>query len=217
MNVPTPVLSLAIQPASRTDKEHLVHGLEDLATQDPTFHVHIDQQTGRVIIAGMGELHLEIIVGRLRSEFNVEATAGRPQVIYKETLAPLADGGSDVKRHDGQARKVRLEPIMRVEVVAPTEYAAGVARDLGSRRGQLQAQESRGGAQIIRATVPLAEMLGYATDLRLRTHGLGSWSMHLDRYEEMTDGPLGPDLPVREPHPRRPEGRTSAAALAEPE
>ena len=244
--------------------------------EDPTFRVQTDPQTGQVIIAGMGELHLEIIVDRLKREFNVEATVGKPQVAYKETLTRPADGemkyakqtggrgqyghvkihlfpgepgsgyifenettgGSipkefikpidegikealtrgvlagypiddvrielyDGSYHDvdslgngvqdrrldgvpgrgeeGQAGAART--VMRVEVVVPKEHMGDVMGNLSSRRGQIQSQEDRGGTQIIQARVPLSEMFGYATDLRSRTQGRATYSMHFDRYE----------------------------------
>jgi elongation factor G len=277
MDFPEPVISLAIEPKTKSDQEKLGVGLQKLMAEDPTFRVNTDQQTGQVIIRGMGELHLEIIVDRLKREFNVEATVGKPQVAYKETLTRQADGemkyakqtggrgqyghvkihlypgepgtgyifenevtqGSIPKEfikpvdegikealtrgvlagypiddvrielYDGsyhdvdssemafkiagsmafqdaakKARPVLLEPVMRVEVVVPKEYMGDVMGNLSSRRGQIQSQEDRGGTQIISARVPLSEMFGYATDLRSRTQGRATYSMHFDRYEQ---------------------------------
>ncbi|HVZ21583.1 MAG TPA: elongation factor G [Vicinamibacterales bacterium] len=277
MDFPKPVISLAIEPKTKADQEKLGVGLQKLRAEDPTFHVQTDQQTGQVIIAGMGELHLEIIVDRLKREFNVEASVGKPQVAYKETLTRPADGemkyakqtggrgqyghakihlypgepGSgyifeneivggaipkefikpidegikealtrgvlagypidDVRivLYDGsyhdvdssemafkiagsmafqdaakKAKPVLLEPVMRVEVVVPKDYLGDVMGNLASRRGQIQSQEDRGGTQIINARVPLSEMFGYATDLRSRTQGRATYSMHFDRYEQ---------------------------------
>ncbi len=277
MDFPKPVISLAIEPKTKSDQEKLGVGLQKLRAEDPTFHVQTDIQTGQVIIAGMGELHLEIIVDRLKREFNVEATVGKPQVAYKETLTRPADGemkyakqtggrgqyghakihvfpgepgtgyifenktvgGSipkefikpidqgiqealtrgvlagypiddvRVELYDGsyhdvdssemafkiagsmafqdaakKARPVLLEPIMRVEVVVPKEHMGDVMGNLSSRRGQIQSQEDRGGTQIINARVPLSEMFGYSTDLRSRTQGRATYSMHFDRYEQ---------------------------------
>jgi elongation factor G len=277
MDFPEPVISLAIEPKTKSDQEKLGQGLAKLMGEDPTFRVKTDQQTGQVIIAGMGELHLEIIVDRLKREFNVEASVGKPQVAYKETLTRPADGEmkyakqtggrgqyAHVKIHlfpgepgtgyvfeneihgaaipkefikpvdegikealtrgvlagypiddvrielyDGsyhdvdssemafkiagsmafqdaakKAKPVLLEPIMRVEVVVPKEYMGDVMGDLASRRGRIQSQEDRGGTQIINARVPLSEMFGYATDLRSRTQGRATYSMHFDRYEQ---------------------------------
>jgi elongation factor G len=277
MDFPEPVISLAIEPKTKVDQEKLGQGLGKLMAEDPTFRVKTDQQTGEVVIAGMGELHLEIIVDRLKREFGVEATVGRPQVAYKETVTRPADGemkyakqtggrgqyghvkihlypgepGSGyvfenettqgsiprefikpvdegikealtrgvlagypvddvrIELYDGsyhdvdssemafkiagsmafqdaakKAKPVLLEPVMRVEVVVPKEHMGDVMGNLSSRRGQIQSQEDRGGTQIINARVPLAEMFGYATDLRSRTQGRATYSMHFDRYEQ---------------------------------
>ncbi|MBA3231799.1 MAG: elongation factor G [Acidobacteria bacterium] len=276
MDFPEPVISLAIEPKTKADQEKLGVGLGKLMAEDPTFRVKTDQQTGEVVIAGMGELHLEIIVDRLKREFNVEASVGRPQVAYKETLTRAADGemkyakqtggrgqyghakihlfpgepGSGyifenkisggsipkefikpidegikealtrgvlagypvddvrIELYDGsyhdvdssemafkiagsmafqdaakKAKPVLLEPVMRVEVVVPKEHMGDVMGNLSSRRGHIQSQEDRGGTQIINARVPLSEMFGYATDLRSRTQGRATYSMHFDRYE----------------------------------
>ena len=277
MDFPEPVISLAIEPKTKGDQEKLGQGLGKLMAEDPTFRVRTDDQTGQVVIAGMGELHLEIIVDRLKREFSVEASVGKPQVAYKETLTRPADGEGryirqtggrgqyghakihlypaepgtgyvfeneivggtipkeyikpidegikealtrgilagypvdDVKieLYDGsfhdvdssemafkiagsmafqdaakKAKPVLLEPVMRVEVVVPKDYLGDVMGDLASRRGRIQSQEDRGGTQIINARVPLSEMFGYATDLRSRTQGRATYSMHFDRYEQ---------------------------------
>jgi len=277
MDFPKPVISLAIEPKTKTDQEKLGVGLQKLMAEDPTFRVNTDIQTGQVIIHGMGELHLEIIVDRLKREFAVEATVGKPQVAYKETLTRPADGemkyakqtggrgqyghvkihlfpgepgtgyifenettgGSIPKEfikpidegikealtrgilagypiddvrielYDGsyhdvdssemafkiagsmafqdaakKAKPVLLEPIMRVEVVVPKEHMGDVMGNLASRRGHIQSQEDRGGTQIIQARVPLSEMFGYSTDLRSRTQGRATYSMHFDCYEQ---------------------------------
>jgi elongation factor G len=277
MDFPEPVISLAIEPKTKGDQEKLGQGLSKLMAEDPTFRVQTDEQTGQVVIAGMGELHLEIIVDRLKREFGVDASVGKPQVAYKETLTRPADGemkyakqtggrgqyghakihlfpgepgsgyifenevtqGSIPKEYikpvdegikealtrgvlagypiddvrivlyDGsyhdvdssemafkiagsmafqdaakKAKPVLLEPVMRVEVVVPKDYMGDVMGDLASRRGRIQSQEDRGGTQIINARVPLSEMFGYATDLRSRTQGRATYSMHFDRYEQ---------------------------------
>jgi len=276
MDFPEPVISLAIEPKTKGDQEKLGQGLQKLMAEDPTFRVETDQQTGQTIIAGMGELHLEIIVERLKREFSVEAAVGKPQVAYKETLTrPSAGEGRYVRQTGGRgqfghakirlfpgdpgtgyvfenaivggsiprefikpidqgirealtrgvlagypiddvrielydgsshdvdssemafkiagsmafqdaakkAKPVLLEPVMRVEVVVPKEHMGDVMGNLASRRGQIQSQEDRGGTQIIAARVPLSEMFGYATDLRSRTQGRATYSMHFDRYE----------------------------------
>ena len=277
MTFPEPVISLAIEPKTKADQEKLGQGMAKLMAEDPTFRVRTDDQTGQVVIAGMGELHLEIIVDRLKREFGVEASVGKPQVAYKETLTAPAEGdgrfvrqtggrgqyghakirliplppgtgyqfeneivGGSVPRefikpidqgiqealtrgilagypiddvrielYDGsyhdvdssemafkiagsmafqdaakKARPVLLEPVMRVEVVVPKDYLGDVMGDLASRRGRIQSQEDRGGTQIISARVPLSEMFGYATELRSRTQGRATYSMHFDRYEQ---------------------------------
>jgi elongation factor G len=277
MDFPEPVIALAIEPKTKGDQEKLGVGLSKLMAEDPTFRVKTDDQTGQVVISGMGELHLEIIVDRLKREFNVEASVGKPQVAYKETLTRPADGEMKyakqtggrgqyghakihlfpgepgtgfvfeneivggaipkefikpieegirealtrgvlagypiddvrIELYDGsyhdvdssemafkiagsmafqdaakKAKPVLLEPIMRVEVVVPKDYLGDVMGDLASRRGRIQSQEDRGGTQIINARVPLSEMFGYATDLRSRTQGRATYSMHFDRYEQ---------------------------------
>jgi len=277
MDFPEPVISLAIEPKTKADQEKLGVGLQKLMQEDPTFRVKTDEQTGQVVIAGMGELHLEIIVDRLFREFSVAASVGKPQVAYKETLTRPAEGemryakqtggrgqfaevkirlfpgepgtgyvfeneisGGSIPReyikpvdegikealtrgvlagypiddvrielYDGKhhevdssemafkiagsmafqdaakkAKPVLLEPVMRVEVVVPKEYIGDVMGDLASRRGRIQSQEERGGTQIVNARVPLSEMFGYATDLRSRTQGRATYSMHFDRYEQ---------------------------------
>ncbi|MBY0494089.1 MAG: elongation factor G [Cyanobacteria bacterium] len=277
MEFPEPVISLAIEPKTKADQEKLGQGMAKLMAEDPTFRVRTDEQTGQVVIAGMGELHLEIIVDRLKREFNVEASVGKPQVAYKETLTKAADGHGLFKRQTGgrgqygnckirlfprdpgtgyefvneivggaipkefikpidqgiqealtrgilagypiddvrielydgdyhdvdssemafkiagslafqdaakKAAPVLMEPVMRVEVVVPKDNMGDVIGDLASRRGKIQSQEDRGGTQIINARVPLSDMFGYATDLRSRTQGRATYSMHFDRYEQ---------------------------------
>jgi elongation factor G len=277
MDFPEPVISLAIEPKTKADQEKLGQGMSKLMGEDPTFRVRTDEQTGQVVIAGMGELHLEIIVDRLKREFGVEATVGKPQVAYKETLTQAAEGdgrfirqtggrgqyghakirlvplppgtgyqfenettGGSIPReyikpvdegikealtrgvlagypiddvrvqlYDGsyhdvdssemafkiagsmafqdaakKAKPVLMEPIMRVEVVCPKDYLGDVMGNLASRRGRIQSQENRGGTEIISARVPLSDMFGYATDLRSRTQGRATYSMHFDRYEQ---------------------------------
>jgi elongation factor G len=277
MQFPEPVISLAIEPKTKADQEKLGQGLGKLQAEDPTFRVRTDPDTGQVVIAGMGELHLEIIVDRLSREFNVEASVGRPQVAYKETLTQEAEGegryirqtggrgqyghakirleprkpgegfefvneisGGSIPReyikpieegikeamsggilagypvddvsvalYDGsyhevdssemafkiagsmafkdaakRAHPVLLEPIMRVEVVVPEEYMGDVIGDLSARRGRILSMEARGGTQIVNSRVPLSEMFGYATDLRSRTQGRATYTMHFDRYEQ---------------------------------
>jgi len=275
---PAPVVQLAIEPKTKADQEKLGIAIGKLVQEDPTLKVHTDAETGQTILAGMGELHLEIVVDRMQREFSVAANVGKPQVAYRETIrkeaqaegrfvrqsggrgqyghvklrvAPLAAGsavefvneivGGTVPReyvsavekgvkealeggvlagypleairvtlYDGsyhdvdssemafkiagsmgvkaaaeKARPVLLEPIMSVEVVVPEEYMGDVIGDLNSRRGRVGGLELRGTSQIIRTMVPLAEMFGYATELRSRTQGRGSFTMHFGRYDEV--------------------------------
>ncbi len=276
MEFPTPVITLAIEPRTKADQEKLGQGLAKLTTEDPTFQVRTDDETGQVVVSGMGELHLEIIVDRLRREFGVAATVGRPQVAYRETLTRAAEaegryvrqtggrgqyghvklrvvpaqagdgfvfedrvfGGAiprefipsveagvreavttgilagypiedvavtllDGSSHDVDssemafkiaasmafrdaarlAAPVLLEPIMRVEVVVPEVYMGDIIADINGRRGKVKSMETHGGTQIVNARVPLAEMFGYATELRSRTQGRATYTMHFDRYD----------------------------------
>ena len=270
MEFPSPVISLAIEPKTESDQEKLGTGLAKLTSEDPTFQVQTDDQTGQVVISGMGELHLEILVDRLQREFGVAATVGRPQVAYRETLTKASDsevryvkqtGGRGqyghvkikvlpgepgqgfefvpkdyiksvqqgikeamtngilagypiedvtVSLYDGshhevdssemafkmagsmafkdasrKAGAVLLEPIMRIEVVVPEEYMGDIIGDLNTRRGSIRSMETHGGTQIVNGRVPLSEMFGYATDLRSRTQGRATFSMHFDCYEQV--------------------------------
>mgnify|MGYP000954499033 CR=1 FL=1 len=275
MEFPEPVIELAIEPKTKQDQDKLGNGLARLAEEDPTFRVTTNPETGDTIIAGVGELHLDVIVDRLKREFKVEANVGAPQVAYRETIRGTADcegkfvrqsggrgqyghvwikfepnegkgfefvdavvGGTvpreyissvksgledalqngmiagypilDIKAtlfdgsyHDvdssemaykvaaslalkNAAKKcgpVLLEPIMAVEVTAPSEYLGSVMGDISSRRGMIEGQEERGNAVSVQASVPLSEMFGYATDLRSFTQGRGNYTMQFDRYE----------------------------------
>ena len=278
MEFPEPVIRVAIEPKTKAGEEKMGIALAKLAEEDPTFRTYTDEETGQTIIAGMGELHLEIIVDRLLREFKVEANVGAPQVAYKETIRKGVDqdtkyarqsggkgqyghvkihvepnesgkgyefeskivGGSvpkeyipaidagiqgamlsgvcagypvvDVKvtLYDGsyhevdssemafkiagsmafkeamrKAQPTLLEPIMKVCVIVPDEYMGDVIGDLNGRRGQIQGYEMRSGAQQIDAFVPLAEMFGYATDLRSRTQGRGQYTMEPSHYIEL--------------------------------
>ena len=274
---PAPVISVAVEPKTKSDQEKMGVALSKLAQEDPTFKVNTDPDSGQTIISGMGELHLEIIVDRMMREFNVQANVGKPQVAYRETIRKESKaegkyirqtGGSgqyghvrirlepneagkgyefvnevvggvipkefikpvdqgikeameggvlagyemvDVKAtlYDGSyhdvdsnemafkiagsmafkeaARKaspVLLEPVMSVEVVVPEEYMGTIIGDLSSRRGRIEGIEHRAGSQVIKAMVPLAEMFGYATNMRSNTQGRATFSMHFSRYEE---------------------------------
>jgi elongation factor G len=274
---PAPVISVAVEPKTKSDQEKMGVALSKLAQEDPTFKVNTDPDSGQTIISGMGEIHLEIIVDRMMREFNVQANVGKPQVAYRETIRKESKaegkyirqtGGSgqyghvrirlepnepgkgyefvnevvggvipkefikpvdqgikeameggvlagyemvDVKAilYDGSyhdvdsnemafkiagsmafkeaARKaspVLLEPVMSVEVVVPEEYMGTIIGDLSSRRGRIEGIEHRAGSQVIKAMVPLAEMFGYATNMRSNTQGRATFSMHFSRYEE---------------------------------
>ncbi|MCY6957357.1 elongation factor G [Clostridium brassicae] len=276
MEFPEPVIHVAIEPKTKAGQEKMGIALAKLAEEDPTFKTYTDQETGQVIIAGMGELHLEIIVDRLQREFKVECNVGAPQVAYKETIknavkaegkfvrqsggrgqyghcwieliphegeyefenaivggvipreyVPAVDHGIQeacqsgilggypvinfkVKCYDGsyhdvdssemafkvagsmafknamaKASPVLLEPMMRVEVVVPEEYMGDVMGDINSRRGRIEGMNPRAGAQVINSFVPLSEMFGYATVLRSRTQGRGTYTMEFDHYEEV--------------------------------
>ena len=277
MEFPEPVIELAIEPKTKSDADKLGNALAKLAEEDPTFRTSTNPETGDTIIAGMGELHLDVIVDRLKREFHVEANVGSPQVAYRETITKAADcegkfvrqsggrgqyghvwikfepndgkgfefvdavvGGAvpreyigsvqqgledalqngmlagypilDIKAtlfdgsyHDvdsseaafkvaaslalkNAAKKcdpVILEPIMKVEVTAPSEYLGSVMGDISSRRGMIDGQEERGNAVVVQASVPLSEMFGYATDLRSFTQGRGNYTMQFDRYEQV--------------------------------
>jgi elongation factor G len=276
INFPEPVIAIAIEPKTKADREKVSEALQKLTREDPSFRVHNDEDTGQTLISGMGELHLEIIVDRLLREFKVEASIGKPQVAYKETirkeivqdtrfakqsggrgqfaqvkieLSPLPPGsgfvfestikGGAIPREyipavekgiqesmtvgplagypmldfkvvlrDGQfhevdsselafkicgsmafkeasrrAGPILLEPIMAVEAVTPEEYMGDVIGDLNGRRGKVESMTSRGGAQVVKAFVPLASMFGYATDLRSRTQGRATFTMQFGHYE----------------------------------
>ena len=278
MEFPDPVIRVAIEPKSKASQEKMGIALAKLAEEDPTFKTYTDEETGQTIIAGMGELHLEIIVDRLTREFKVEANVGKPQVSYKETIRKNADvdhkyarqsggkgqyghvkikvepnesgkgyefvnavvGGAIPKEYipavdagiqgamqsgvlagynvvdlkvtlyDGsyhevdssemafkiagsmaikeairKADPVILEPVMKVVAIVPEEYMGDVMGDLNSRRGLIQGMEANNGTQSINALVPLAEMFGYATDLRSKTQGRGQYSMEPDSYVEV--------------------------------
>jgi elongation factor G len=281
MSFPAPVISVAIEPKSKADQEKLGEGLTRLSEEDPTFLVRSDEETGQTVIAGMGELHLDVIVDRLRREFKVDANVGRPQVAYRETIkkdvqkvvyrhvkqtggkgqfahveidleatgpgggyefVDRTKGGSVPKEYvpavdagiegalesgvlagypvvdvrailvDGSAHAVDssemafkiagsmavqeaarragmmlLEPVMSVEVVTPEEYMGDVIGDLNSRRGQIGEMGQRGTSRVINARVPLAEMFGYATDLRSRTQGRAAYTMQFDSYQPVPD------------------------------
>jgi elongation factor G len=279
MTFPEPVIHVAVEPKTKADQDKLSRALFALSEEDPTFQVHTDEETNQTIIAGMGELHLDILVDRMKREFSVDADVGKPQVAYRETirksvdkveeryvrqtggrgqyghvvisLEPTGPGGGyefvdkisggvipkeyipsvdagiqealsggvlagypmvDVRAtltfgsyHDVDSSEmafkiagsmclkkaakladpVLLEPIMAVEVVTPEEYMGDVIGDLSSRRGRVEGMEQRGTSHVVRAQVPLAEMFGYATDLRSRTQGRATYTMQFNSYQEV--------------------------------
>ena len=281
MTFPAPVISVAIEPKTKSDQDKLGDALHRLSEEDPTFLVRTDEETGQTIIAGMGELHLDVLVDRLIREFKVGANVGRPQVAYRETikgpvskvvakyvrqsggrgqyghvvidLEPTGPGGgyefvdqikggnvpreyipsvdagieealdqgilagyplvdvrailTDGSYHDVDSSEMAfriagsmalqeaakragvklLEPVMAVEVVTPDEYMGDVIGDLSSRRGKIDEMGQRGNARVVTAQVPLAEMFGYATDLRSRTQGRATHTMQFHSYQDVPE------------------------------
>jgi elongation factor G len=281
LEFPEPVIHVAVEPKTKADQDKLGKALNALSEEDPTFQVHTDEDTGQTIIAGMGELHLEVLVDRMLREFSVDANVGKPQVAYRETISrdvhkveeryirqtggrgqyahvvldleptgpgggyefvdkirggdipkeyiPAVDAGIQealqggvlagyptvdvratlvdgsyhevdssemafriagsmaVKQAAKKASPVLLEPIMAVEVVTPEDYMGDVIGDLSSRRGKVEGMEQRGASQVIRAQVPLAEMFGYATDLRSRTQGRATYTMQFHSYQQVPE------------------------------
>jgi elongation factor G len=279
MKFPNPVIDVAVEPKTKADQDKLAIALQKLAEEDPTFRVRTDAETGQTIIAGMGELHLEIIVDRMKREFKVEANVGRPQVAFRETITkrveyvegkfirqsggkgqfghvvihvepnqagggfvfedkivggsiprefikpveagikealeggvlagyPMVDvkvtlvdgsyhdvdssemafkiaGSMAVKEAARKAHAILLEPVMEVEVVAPSDFLGDVIGDLSGRRGKIGGMTQRGDAQVVAATVPLAEMFGYSTVLRSMSQGRAVYTMEFDHYEEV--------------------------------
>jgi len=200
LTFPEPVVDVSIEPNSKADQDKLGNALATLSAEDPTFRVETNVETGQTIISGMGELHLEVLVDRMMREFKVEATVGRPQVAYRETISKelpnytythkKQSGGSGqfanawFREAARQAKPKLLEPMMAVEVVTPDDFLGDVVGDVNARRGQVQGTESRGLNKIVNALVPLSEMFGYANDLRSRTQGRASYSMLFDSYKE---------------------------------
>ena len=279
MTFPEPVIGIAVEPKTQKDLDKLGMGLSKLAEEDPTFRVNTDEETGQTVIRGMGELHLEIIIDRLKREFKVECNQGKPQVAYKEAIkgsvqiretfkkqtggrgkfadiivkveaaeagkvglefvdavkggnipreyipsvekgfkeamrnGPLAgyavealkvtliDGSFHAVDSDqlsfeicakqafrsaaSKAKPILLEPIMKVEVTTPEDYMGDIISDLNRRRGQVESMDSKGGARVIRAKVPLAEQFGYVTVLRTLSSGRATSSMEFSHYDEV--------------------------------
>src|SRR2546427_333878 len=187
MRFPEPVISVAIEPKTKADQDKLSIALQKLSEEDPTFRVHTDAETAQTIISGMGELHLEIIVDRMKREFKVDANVGRPQVAYRGTMRKrVADGeGKVIRQTGGRASPVLLEPVMDVEVVTPADYMGEVMGDLSSRRGKIGGMTQRADAHVIAASVPLSEMFGYSTTLRSMSQGRAIYSMQFSHYQEV--------------------------------
>jgi elongation factor G len=281
LDFPEPVIHVAVEPKTKADQDKLARALQALSEEDPTFRVHVDDETGQTVIGGMGELHLEVLVDRMLREFRVDAHVGKPQVAYRETIRravekvehryvrqtggrgqyghvvlnleptgpgggyefvdkitggvipkeyiPAVDAGIQDAMQSGvlagypvvdvratlvfgsyhevdssemafkiaasmafkeacrRADPVLLEPIMAVEVVTPEEYLGDVIGDLSSRRGRVEGMDQRANNQVVRAEVPLAEMFGYATDLRSRTQGRATYTMQFKSYQEVPE------------------------------
>jgi elongation factor G len=281
LDFPEPVIHVAVEPKTKADQDKLSRALQALSEEDPTFRVHVDDETGQTVIGGMGELHLEVLVDRMLREFRVDAHVGKPQVAYRETIRravekvehryvrqtggrgqyghvvlnleptgpgggyefvdkitggvipkeyiPAVDAGIQDAMQSGvlagypvvdvratlvfgsyhevdssemafkiaasmafkeacrRADPVLLEPIMAVEVVTPEEYLGDVIGDLSSRRGRVEGMDQRANNQVVRAEVPLAEMFGYATDLRSRTQGRATYTMQFKSYQEVPE------------------------------
>ena len=278
MDFPEPVIRLAIEPRTKGDQEKLSVALGKLVQEDPTFRVGVDPETGQTLIAGMGELHLEVLIERLKREFSVDANVGKPHVAYRETILGAAEGAmryvkqtggrgqfAEVKLriepveadggfvfeskivggaipkefipaveagiqevvdagllagysmrnvraelYDGSFHEVDssemafkiaasmafknacrdaglalLEPLMKVEITVPDDYMGDVIGDMNSRRGRIKTMDSRSGLQVIQAEAPMAEMFGYATDLRSVTQGRGNYTMHFSHYQQV--------------------------------
>src|SRR5437762_1058161 len=186
MTFPEPVIQVAVEPKSKADQDKLGSGLQRLSEEDPTFRVTSDEETGQTLIGGMGELHLEIIVDRLKREFNVDANVGRPQVAYRETAGQAVENIREkfVRQTGGSGQYADV--VINLRPVAPAEdYLGDVMGNLNSRRGRIESMTPLGNAQIVKALVPLSEMFGYSTDLRSMTQGRADYHMDFDRYEEV--------------------------------
>ena len=191
MDFPEPVISIAVEPRSQADQEKMALALGKLAAEDPSFKVKTDEESGQTIISGMGELHLDIIVDRMRREFSVECNVGKPQVAYRETIRDSSEmafkiaGSMGFRKGAAEAKPVLLEPTMKVEVTTPEDWMGDVVGDLNRRRGVIEGMEDGvAGIKIVLAKVPLSEMFGYSTDLRSATQGRASYSMEFFNYSE---------------------------------
>ena len=213
----TALLSVAIEPKTRYDGYKLAEALARLTVEDGALTVHTNRQTGAATLAGMGEVHLSIAVDRIQREFGVEAFVGRLEVVYRD--APSLATGDRVDGGGRPQAPTRLEPVMRVEVTIPHEHTGGVTSDLLSRRGSIQGEEDRQGMRIVSARVPLAEMFGYAGQLRQRTRGRGTFTMQLAQYQPVP-GPDDADdwtSVVGSPCKPAPKRKDARVALPEPD
>ena len=195
---PEPVISMSIEPNSKGDQEKMSTALQRLVAEDPTLRVKTDPDTGQTILAGMGELHLDIIRDRMKREFKVEATAGKPQIAYRETVTRAADGeGKFIRQSGGKGQYghviVKLEPNQKgkgVEVTTPEEYQGDLMGDINRRRGQIQGMENKAGACIINSFVPLETLFGYVTDIRSLSKGRASASITPSHFEQVPNSLL---------------------------
>ena len=195
-----PVISIAIDPKRGTDREKLSRALRELTAEDPTVRAETDERTGRSVIAGVGELHLEIVLQRICAGYRVEAAVGAPRVVYK------------------QAGSVLLEPWMRLEVTTPSEQLPSVLHALAKRRCDDQSEESRNATRIVRARVPFSRMIGFAGELRDRTFGRATFSLQFESYQPVDDGPGIDDTAiVGAPLEPGPKPKIQAIALPEPD
>src|SRR5438105_2226253 len=188
---PDPVISMAIEPKTKLDQEKMGVALQRLSEEDPTFKVYTHEDTGQTIIAGMGELHLEIIRDRMFREFKVDANAGKPQIAYRETITTNAHGvGKLIKQSGGRGQyghvEVDLRPGERGKgLVVENKIVGDIIGDLNRRRGQVNSIESRGNLTIVHAEVPLAELFGYATAIRSLSKGRSSYSMEPSHFQQV--------------------------------
>ncbi len=167
------LIELTLTPATDSDRERLEHGLRVLTAEDPTIHATTDHTSGVSTIGGLGEMHLEIVVDRLKREFSVSAGLTSPRVVYKEARFAYMT--------------VLLEPVMRVEVVVHRQHLDATVADLVERRGWIGSTEERGGMHVVCAFVPLAKLSGYPSYLRDITRGRGSFTMQFDRYDPVDE------------------------------
>jgi translation elongation factor EF-G len=187
---------------SSGDRLKFEQALKDLAQQDPTLRITSLPTDGQTVISGMGELHLEVVCDRISREYGIKLHVGEPKVIYLEAVR--------------EANRVLLEPVMSIEVLTPEEFAGSIMGDLNSRRGRIEGMEHPAGSLVIKALVPLAEMLGYSTDIRSNTRGRASFSAHFAAYEVAphTGESGAEEAGVTANKPRHPKTGTGFAAAS---